>query len=269
MPGVGSRRFVDFCGVVGGFGCGHGGSFCLAVCRMRPHLGSMPLVSRGPSRADSVLPRAGSRAGARAVRSIVRGRRWRSSAASRPAGAGRAWSVGPDRCCSTARAPAGAARRHARARRCSRASRRTAAARRGAGPRTWLSAEHFDGAPQRPLLQLDQVADAHRARRLGRLAIDIDPTLADLVAGQAARLVEARRPQPFVEPGRIAWFAVVHAPLIVGQSAAPRASARRRRAVQLEFGSGAARVSQPCRCVLGDLAERGDPFVLVVQARQM
>src|SRR5690606_30851721 len=52
-------------------------------------------------------------------------------------------------------------------------------------------------------LDLQRLAAAQRARRLGPLAIDFDLAVLDRLARQAARLEEARRPQPEVEAHRV------------------------------------------------------------------
>ena len=64
----------------------------------------------------------------------------------------------------------------------------------------WLFDNHNDLADHAFAAQLDAVGDAQRPRRLGRLAIDADAPLGNLVHRQAACLVEPRRPQPFVQP---------------------------------------------------------------------
>ena len=99
-------------------------------------------------------------------------------------------------------AGSGASRRCSAAR--SRACALSAFPRRAAAPpaRAARAAhrahQHLDGGVF--LAHLDAVAGRDFARRFGRLAVDQDAALADLLRRQAARFVEARRPQPFVEP---------------------------------------------------------------------
>jgi hypothetical protein len=136
-----------------------------------------------------------------------RHRGWRSSAASpppRPTGGGRAWSAGPGSAPVRAPPPCDGARRPGDGPPGSRRSLRTASGPPAPG-RAWHSARarpppgcHL----ARSLAQRDPVADAHLARGLGVLAIDLDAAVSGLLGRQGACLVRAVRPRAICRGGR-------------------------------------------------------------------
>ncbi len=100
----------------------------------------------------------------------------------------------------------GAAPRPARAPAGSPAFPRTAAGPPAPGPRTPDSPLTTTRARHGLAAQGHRVADLQLARRLGLLAVDRDAALADLLGRQRARLVEARAPQPLVDPQPVHRF---------------------------------------------------------------